>query len=302
MDAAGGPIDDRVPALEHQIAHVRDVGALERHDRVAARVGDAMEPRANPLVADLFTPDVREGRVRIELLRRGRRTPGRRLHVFSGALVCDDLFGESLEDDVAVRVIGVMMRVDDPIDRPVLRSFVQTVEQQLRGIAVLRVDDRHAAGVDQVADRAATAREESHVASDRREDRSDRGRGLLPGAHEGRSAQRAGGGAENGSRDEVASGQGHRTRLKGSRPEGSKTSTRVACAWYSRHEAANPNSAGSSAVSRLSSLWPLGLCAFRTYLSTSSSFTIRTGPRFASRIGFSIFARSPTTTTANLSG
>ncbi len=37
------------------------------------------------------------------------------------------------------------------------------------------------------------------------------------------------------------------------------------------------------------------------YLSTSSIFTTRTGPKFASRIGFSIFDRSPTTTTANLS-
>ena len=39
----------------------------------------------------------------------------------------------------------------------------------------------------------------------------------------------------------------------------------------------------------------------RGYFRISSAVTTRTGPRFASRIGFSIFARSPTTTTANLS-
>ena len=38
------------------------------------------------------------------------------------------------------------------------------------------------------------------------------------------------------------------------------------------------------------------------YFSTSSTVTTFTGPRFAARMGFSMLARSPTTTTANLSG
>ena len=99
----------------------------------------------------------------------------------------DDLLRDPLEDDVAVGVIAMMMRVDQPIDRPVLRPLVQAVEEELRRIPVLTVDDSDAGGIDQVADGPATGGEEADIAPDGREDRRDLRRRLLPGAKDRRA-------------------------------------------------------------------------------------------------------------------
>ena len=168
---AGGPVDHGLTEIEHQVAHVGDVGALEGDDRVTARVRRPVVPRADRLVADLLAPVVRERGVRIELIA-GRRLASRRLlHVPRRVLVRDDLLRHALEDDVAAGVIAMMMRVDQPIDASSLRALVEAVEEQLRGVRKLRVDDDHAVRIDEIADRAAAGREVADVAANRCEHR-----------------------------------------------------------------------------------------------------------------------------------
>ena len=173
-----------MPAVEHEVAHVDDVGALERDGDVAAGVRAAVELAADPLVAQLLPPGVRERAIRVELFgwrRRARpaRLRGDLLLQFDRTLVREHALCDPLERDVALRVIGVMVRVDQQIHAVVLRTLLQSVKTGFRRIRELAVDYNHGAFVDEIANRPAAAHVETHVAPDWRERRRPRGRRLL---------------------------------------------------------------------------------------------------------------------------
>jgi hypothetical protein len=76
-------------------------------------------------------------------------------------------------------VIAVVMRVDQQINAVVLRALLQSVDACLCRVRKLAVHGNHSALVDQIADGAAPARVETHVAPDWRERRRPRRRCLL---------------------------------------------------------------------------------------------------------------------------
>jgi MFS family permease len=90
------PIDDRMALVEHQIAHVSDVGALERDDDVAAGVGAPVVARADALIAEVGRPRLGEPGVGEELV--GGWLAARRIsHVLVRLRVRDDVLRRAAE-------------------------------------------------------------------------------------------------------------------------------------------------------------------------------------------------------------
>ena len=78
----------------------------------------------------------------------------------------DDLGGRGPEDDIARRVVAVMMRVDEEVDLA-LRHVLQVAERDCRRVLKLRIDDDDAVGRHEHADGAAAAAEHADVAAQR---------------------------------------------------------------------------------------------------------------------------------------
>jgi hypothetical protein len=164
---ATGAIDDRVPPVEDQVAHVDDVRLLEGDDRIAAGMRRAVVLQGHDLVADCLAPRDLEGGVsehlfgRRRLARlRGLRGARRGLHLQSR----DVDMGENLprgraEDTIPSGVVSVVMGVDQVVELTTLRAGVDGVEAGLRGRRELRIDHDDALRVDMPADRAALAGE-----------------------------------------------------------------------------------------------------------------------------------------------
>jgi hypothetical protein len=187
---------------------------FERDHDVAARVRPPVELRADALAPGCSRPRVGKGLVRIELFGGRRADAGRIVHVFGGLRLSDDLLRHALEHDVAVSVVRVVVRIDQELDRLVLRSLAQPVETDLRGVAILAVDDDDGLGIDQVTNGAAAHREAPDVATDRRENRGWRRRRLrgrlpLPRAGPRRTGDRPGEGGCGGCGKKVPTGHGH---------------------------------------------------------------------------------------------
>ena len=159
---AGSEVEARMQAVEHQVPHVDDVGLLEHDDRVTARVPGAVVERPDLFVAERRRPAFAERDVGVGL-RRGIGGRRRRLLVpLQAFLLADDVLHGGLEDRVAAGVIAVVVRVDQEFD-PFRRLLLQALDARPGGGGKLTVDGNRAVPCDDLADRAALAREVAHA-------------------------------------------------------------------------------------------------------------------------------------------
>jgi hypothetical protein len=101
----------------------------------------------------------------------------------------DDLLRHPLERDVAGRMNPVVMGIDEPVHRAVLRPLIQAGDTGLGRVRKPAVHDDHATSGDQVTDRASAAHELAHAATKLGKYRRPLGRLLLPGATQDRPAK-----------------------------------------------------------------------------------------------------------------
>ena len=159
---AGGTVDERMQAIEHQIAHVHDVGLLEGNHAVAAGVTGAVIPGHHRLVADRRPPFIGESLVRIGLRVLVPRLLGRPPLPRRAVLVGDDGADHRPKRLVAADMVTVVVRVDQQVDRT-RRPLPDPVDARRRGRGVLAVDDQDAVRVHEPADRASLPVEDAHA-------------------------------------------------------------------------------------------------------------------------------------------
>ena len=204
-----GAVDHRPAAIEHQVAHVRHIGAFEGDHGISAGVGPAVVFCAHPFTAHLLPPHIGERFVGHQHRRR-IGTTSRRLDQLGRLLMRHDRLGQASELVVAARVIAVVMGVDQAINRTVFRPFVEARHKQLGGVRKLAIHRNDAGGVDQVTDRASTTGEKADVTPDVGEHGCDWWWCLLlllPSGGQCRTAKRGGANGNGGRGEKVSSGQ-----------------------------------------------------------------------------------------------
>lgn len=157
-------IDERMEAVEHQIAHVHDIRGFERDRHVTAGVAEAIVFRDDHFLADLQLPDVGERLVRVRLIGLRLRVRRRFLLPVRRIGVRHDEFHGRAECLVAGRVIGVMVCVDQDVDSAA-RLPLESLDTRLCRRGELTVDHHRALVGDQPADGAAPTREDAGAAA-----------------------------------------------------------------------------------------------------------------------------------------
>ena len=129
--------------VEHQIPHVHDVGPFERHDDIAARVTGSVVFGHDRLVPDHRPPFISKRRVGIGLVGLGVLLFGRPPLPGRAVLVGDDRPDNRLKRLVPGRVIAMVMRVNQQVDRS-LGPLRDPVDAGLRGLDSRSPDHRGA--------------------------------------------------------------------------------------------------------------------------------------------------------------
>jgi hypothetical protein len=190
--------------VEHEIAHVRNIRALEGNHRIATGVRAPVKPHNDLLIACIRGPRVGERRVGKQLIGRWLRTRWR-THVLGGLCMRNDLLRGASEGDVAARVIAVVVRVDEEVDAAIVRALIETSETRGCFRRKLAVDDRNGTRIHEESDGAAAHREVSDVTPDWREYSL---RLLLPQRRE-RAATDSAGGHSRGGQQEFTAAERH---------------------------------------------------------------------------------------------
>ena len=172
--------------VEHEIAHVHDVGVLEENDRVAARVPRPVVVRPDLLVPHRRGPAAPERHVGVGLLRGRARLFGRELVVRRALFLLHDVVHRVTKRRIAAHVVAVMVGVDEELN-PFGRSLLQASQACDGGDGELTIDHERSVRRCEPADRAALPGEDADAATEVLEFGDGRSLRGLPGAGRGRS-------------------------------------------------------------------------------------------------------------------